>query len=188
MKFGMEEYAIVLDSLPYGKSTDVRREPVAQVVGWEYFILLEVTPKPGVTLSVGEKAYIGKGPRDKVDYIKNRINYSELTSVAKAELNLTIKKIIKEREAYFVTFLNKCGPINIRLHQLELLPGVGKKHMHDILAEREKKPFESFEDMNKRVPLLPDPVKIISERVLEELMGESKYYILTRPPFQKQEF
>jgi putative nucleotide binding protein len=188
MTFGMEEYAVVLDVLPYGKSTDVRREPVVQLVGWEYFTLLEVTPKAGAALSVGEKVYIGKGPRDKVDFIKNRINYFELTSAAKEELNVTIKKIIKEKEAYFVTFFNKCGPVNIRLHQLELLPGVGKKHMQDILREREKKPFENFSDINKRVQLLPDPVKIISERILEELMGKSKYYILTRPPFQKHEF
>lgn len=187
MKIGMEEYAIVLDSLPYGKSTDIRREPLAQVIGEEYFTLLEVTPKPEVSFSVGERIYIGKGPRDKVDHIKSRIGYFDLTSASRNELERTIKRIIKEREQYFVTFFNKCGPINIRLHQLELLPGVGKKHMKDILEERERKPFESLEEINKRIPLLPDVTKILTERVLEELMGKSRYYILTRPPFQKGE-
>ncbi|MEM3555701.1 MAG: DUF655 domain-containing protein [Candidatus Micrarchaeia archaeon] len=187
MKIGMEEYAIVLDSLPYGKSTDVRREPIAQVVGEEYFTLLEVTPKPGATFNVGERTYIGKGPRDKVDHIRSRITYFDLTSAARNELERTIRRIIKEREKYFVEFFNKCGPINIRLHQLELLPGVGKKHMKDILEERERKPFESLEEINKRISLLPDVTKILTERVLEELTGKSKYYILTRPPFQKGE-
>jgi putative nucleotide binding protein len=186
MKIGMEEYAVVLDSLPYGKSTDVRREPLAQVVGEDYFTLLEVTPKTG-TVSVGERIYIGKGPRDKVDHIKSRITYLDLTSSARAELERTLKRIIKEKEPYFVSFLNKCGPINIRLHQLELLPGVGKKHMRDILDERERKPFESLEDINKRVALLPDASKIIADRIVEELTGKSKYYILTRPPFQREE-
>jgi putative nucleotide binding protein len=187
MRIGMEEYAVVLDSLPYGKSTDVRREPMAQVMGEDYFTLLEVTPKPGTVLSVGEKIYIGKGPRDKVDHIKSRINYFDLTSAARAELDRALKRIIAEKEPYFVSFFNKCGPINIRLHQLELLPGVGKKHMRDILDERETKPFESLEDINKRVALLPDASKIIADRITEEFMGKSKYYILTRPPFQKEE-
>ena len=187
MKIGMEEYAVVLDSLPYGKSTDARREPVAQVIGEDYFTLLEITPKPGMTISVGERIYIGKGPRDKVDHIKSRITYFDLTSSAKAELERAIKRIITEKEPYFVSFFNKCGPINIRMHQLEILPGVGKKHMRDILDERERKPFESLADINKRVALLPDASKIITDRVLEELMGKSKYYLLTRPPFQKEE-
>jgi putative nucleotide binding protein len=187
MRIGMEEYAVVLDSLPYGKSTDVRREPIAQVVGEDYFTLLEITPKPGTEIAVGERIYIGKGPRDKVDHIKSRIGYFDLTSSARADLDRALRKIIKDKESYFVSFFNKCGPINIRLHQLELLPGVGKKHMRDILDERDRKPFESLEDINKRVALLPDASKIIVDRILEEMMGKSKYYILTRPPFQKEE-
>jgi len=187
MRIGMEEYAVVIDSLPYGKSTDVRREPIAQIVGEDYFTLLEVTPKIGTVLAVGDKIYIGKGPRDKVDHIKSRIGYFDLTSSARSELERALKRIIMEKEPYFVSFFNKCGPINIRLHQLELLPGVGKKHMKDILEEREKRPFENLADMNKRVALLPDASKVISDRILEELTGKSKYYILTRPPFQKEE-
>ena len=72
---GMEENAIVLDFLPYGKSTDTKKEPLAQLIGESYFTLLEVVPKPGITLAVGEKVYIGKGPRDKIDHIKSRIDY-----------------------------------------------------------------------------------------------------------------
>ncbi|MEW6329499.1 MAG: DUF655 domain-containing protein [Candidatus Micrarchaeota archaeon] len=182
---GMEEYGIVIDSLPYGKSTDTRREPLAQVVGDAHFTLLEVVPKPDVPLTIGERIYVGKGPRDKIDHIKGRISYYELTSGAREELGRALKAIIKSKEKEVIEFFNRCGPITIRLHQLELLPGVGKKHMMDILEQREKKPFESFEDLSKRVALLPDPVRIIADRIIEELQGSSKYYILTRPPYQK---
>lgn len=181
-KPGMEEHAYVIDSLPYGKSTDVRREAVIQVVGDLNFTLLEVVPKPGTMPAVEEKIYIGKGERDKVDHIKGRITYNELTSASKAELERAIMMIISEREQEFVQFFSKCGSVTIRLHQLELLPGIGKKHMLDILAEREKKPFESFKEIAERVPLLPDPRKLLVARVLEEMKAESKYYILTRPP------
>ena len=65
-KASMEEYAVVLDSLPYGKSADVRREPVAQVIGESHFTLLEIVPKATSSPAVGERIYIGKGERDKV--------------------------------------------------------------------------------------------------------------------------
>jgi len=184
----MEEHGIVLDSMPYGKATDARKEPLAQLVGVANFTLLEVVPKPGIQLSVGDKVFIGKGDRDKIDHIRGRASFFELTSAAKAELNAALRLIIDSREPEFIDFFNKCGPVTIRLHQLELLPGIGKKHMLDILAQREKKPFENFKDISDRVSLLPDPRKLLIERILEELKGESKYYILTRPPYQPRPY
>ncbi|MFH0817962.1 MAG: DUF655 domain-containing protein [Candidatus Micrarchaeota archaeon] len=178
----MEEYGVVLDFLPYGKSTDTRKEPLAQLIGDSYFTLLEVTPKPEAQLKGGDRIYIGKGDRDKIDHIRGRITFMDLTSSARSGLKHSIEQIIKTREQDYVNFFNKCGPITIRLHQLELLPGVGKKHMHNIMAEREKKPFENFADMSSRVQLLPNPVHILVERIEEELKGDSKYYVLTRPP------
>jgi putative nucleotide binding protein len=178
----MEEHGVVLDFLPYGKSTDTRRQPLAQLIGETYFTLLEVVPKPDSQLSIGERIYIGKGEREKIDHIKGRINFQDLTSTARSELKRMIESIVNSREQEYVNFFNKCGPITIRLHQLELLPGVGKKHMHNIMAEREKRPFETFADISKRVVLLPNPANILVDRVEEELKGGSKYYVLTRPP------
>lgn len=43
----------------------------------------------------------------------------------------------------------------------------------DILKAREEKPFESFEDIKNRVPMLSDPVKLIVRRVLMELDVEA---------------
>ncbi|MDD5317799.1 MAG: DUF655 domain-containing protein [Candidatus ainarchaeum sp.] len=187
-KPSMEEYAVVLDFLPYGKSADVRRESVAQALGESHFTILELVPKPGAAMAVGERIYIGKGDREKVDHIKGRISYFELTGGAKSELERAIKGIIDARESDFVQFFNKSGPITIRLHQLELLPGVGKKHMLDIMRERERKPFESLKEVSERVKLLPDPRKLLYERVLEELKGGSKYYLLSRPPYHPRPY
>ena len=187
LKPTMEEHALVIDFLPYGKAADVKKEPIAQVVGEAHFTLLEVVPKPNTSMMVGERVYVGKDAREKIDHIKGRISYFELTSAAKVELERAIMRILESREKEFVEFFNRCGPVTIRLHQLELLPGIGKKHLHDILKEREKKPFESFADISARIPLLPDPKKILVQRVLEELQGGSKYYLLTRPPYQPRE-
>ena len=63
------------------------------------------------------------------------------------------------------------------MHVLELLPGLGKKHMWEIVEERRVEPFKSFDDLKKRVKLLPDPLKIIVKRINSELQGKEKYYL-----------
>ena len=63
------------------------------------------------------------------------------------------------------------------MHQLELLPGLGKKHMWQIIEARRDKPFEDFSDLKNRVKLMPDPEKTIIKRILQELEGSEKHRI-----------
>ena len=185
-----EEYCIVLDYLPTGKSSAVKTESLAQVIGKDFFTLLEVTPKEGVSLNIGEVVYVGKNDRPKINLIKNRIRFGELTSNSISEIEDAISDIVDEKKEKFLDFYNKSRPISLRRHQLELLPGLGKKHMLDLLKEREKSPFTSFEDIIKRVKSMPDPKKSIVKRVMEELEGpEDKHYLFSRPPaVQKPNF
>ena len=99
-----------------------------------------------------------------------------------------ITRMIKEDEKRFVNVFNTAGAVNIRQHSLELLPGVGKKHLNAILKERSAKPFESFDDITNRIPLLQDPVKLIEERIIEELQGEQRFYLFVKPYFHKRQF
>jgi putative nucleotide binding protein len=179
----LEEYGVVLDFLPTGKSFSVRSEPIVQILGETRFTLLEAVPKVQ-GIKIAERIYIGKGERDKISLIKSRLTYQNLTEVAKNELPNAIISIIKNNEKKFVGFFNTASPINIRMHSLELLPGIGKKHLTSLLEAREDKPFESFEDMIERVQLLQDPIKLLTDRILVELKGETRFYILTRPPAQ----
>ena len=146
--------------------------------------MLEAVPKEQ-NIKIQERIYIGKGDRDKISLIKSRLTYQNLTDVAKNELPIAITNIIKSNEKKFVNFFNVASPINIRMHSLELLPGIGKKHLASLLDARDEKPFESFDDMINRVQLLQDPIKLLTERILVELKGETRFYILTRPPAQK---
>lgn len=177
---GLEEYAYVLDFLSTGKSFSPKPEPIVQLLGDNKFTLLEAVPKVP-DIKVKERVYIGKGERDKIALIKARIMYNDLTQVAKNELPGTITEIIKSNEQKFVAIFNNASPLNIRMHSLELLPGVGKKHLAAILSAREGKEFASFKDISERVPLLQDPVKLLTERVIAELKGDSRFYLLTRP-------
>jgi putative nucleotide binding protein len=142
--------------------------------------LLEAIAKEGITLSPLDRVYVGKEGRKKITYIMGRINYEELTSTAKMELPRVIEKIVLNREKDFVHFFNVARAVTARMHSLELIPGIGKKYMWVIINEREKHLFESFEDLLQRTNI-PEPAKLLRKRVLEELSGESKYQLFTRP-------
>ena len=186
----VEEKALVLDFLPRGRSSDYKTEPIAQLIGTEYFTLLEVVPKQGVELKALEEVYVGKDERPKIDHIKKRVSFKELTNNSLVELEKSIEKIVKDNEKKFVDFYNISRSITIKRHQLELLHGLGKKHMLQIIDERQKGPFASFEELKKRVHLMPDPVQAIVKRVVEELEDgpELKHYLFARPPSKEKEF
>ncbi|MFH1403838.1 MAG: DUF655 domain-containing protein [Candidatus Altiarchaeota archaeon] len=176
----------ILDYLPKGKS-DVpphKRKPVAQAVGTKYFSLLELSPREGVTLEQGAPEYIGEGSREKIDHIERRIKYDWLTPTAKSELPVVLTDIVNEDEERFINFYNTAGSISTRQHKLECLPKIGKRHREEILMEREIQPFKDFEDMRSRVKNTPDPVKVIVDKIVEELKGESKYYLFV-PLFEE---
>lgn len=174
-----EEYAVVLDYLPNGYPLERKMMPIAQAVGEENLTLLELVPRREVPIEVGERLYIGEGKRDKVYYILGRLKREKLTETAKTQLQEIVAKIVRENESKFLNFFNKADAINKRLHQIELLPGLGKKHMQEILKQREEKEFESFEEMKSRVQNLPDPIKSVEKRIFQELTNMERYNLFT---------
>ena len=174
-----EDTAIVLDFLPNGYPYDERpmymKTPIAQAIGKEHFVLLELVPKKGFHLSPFEEVYIGDGKRDKIHHIVGKLAVSKLTATAKSQLEFVIQDIVKKNEKKFVEFFNKAQPLSTRMHQLELLPGLGNKHMWQIVEIRQEKPFESFADIKNRVKLMPDPEKAVIKRIIQELEGMEKH-------------
>jgi putative nucleotide binding protein len=174
-----EENAIILEYLPNGYPLEKKMMPIAQAIGEKTLVLLELVPRRSVELKIAEKVYIGEGKRDKVYYILGRLHRERLTQTAKEQLGEFIKQIVKEKEKEFVEFFNKSDAINKRIHQIELLPGLGKKHMQEILKQRKEKEFESFQDMKKRIQNLPDPEKAVEKRIFQELTNMERYNLFT---------
>jgi putative nucleotide binding protein len=176
-----DDYVRVLDYLPKGKSEvpPHKRKPLVQAIGDKYFSLLELSPKEGAAFELDERIYIGDDAREKVDHIDRRIKFDWLTPTAKSELPHVLKEVVESNEAEFVGFYNTAGTISTRQHKLETLPKIGRRHREEILAEREIRPFESFEDLRQRCKNVPDPVKVIVDKIIDELKGESKYYLFT---------
>jgi len=174
-----EENAIVLDFLPHGYPFDNRpshiKTPVVQAIGKRRFTLLELCPKKGIFLQPNEEVYIGEGKREQIHHILGRLQYDKITNTGLSTLEFILKDMVKEKEPEFIRFFNTAQPITIRMHQLELLPGLGKKHMNAIIEARDDKDFESFEDLKNRVKLIPDPEKTIIRRIMLEMEGKEKW-------------
>ena len=166
-----------------------RSEPTAYAVGDNQFTLLELIPKPGVSLTIGERVYIGKDveKRDKIAKVKGRIDYAKLSAGAHGELPYVLLEMVKAGEERFVRFYNDAPPITTRYHSLELLPGLGKKTMMGVIDERKKAPFKDFADLKARVPQMHTPDKLIAHRIELELSDpHQKYHIFKRPPVQQE--
>ena len=177
-----DEWGIVLEFLAKGHIGMQRSQPVAQVLGDKYFSLLEVIIREGSTVATGERLYIGDKKRDKVKYIQGRIGMENLLSAAKEELPKSIETVVDKNPEQFIQFFNESGPLTTRMHQLELLPGIGKKHLWKVLEERKVEKFKSFEDIKNRVPMIPDPKKMIVKRIEAELENKDRYYLFALKP------
>ncbi|MBI4147073.1 DUF655 domain-containing protein [Candidatus Woesearchaeota archaeon] len=176
-----EENAIVLDHLENGYPFEQAavKTPIVQALGVSHLTLLELIPKKGVTLQPMQKIYIGEGKREEIHHIKGRIPVEKLTATAGNTLMEAVEEIVTAQESRFVEFFNKAQPLSMRMHQLELLPGLGKKHMWEVLNARKEKPFESFDDIQDRVKLLPSPKQLIVKRIIAEIEGKEKYRIFS---------
>jgi putative nucleotide binding protein len=176
-----EEYAYVLDFTLRGKSNTVRgREGIIiQAIGEERLTLLELLGVQNMSFEVGERVYIGREGRDKVMSVLGRLDYPNITQSAKNELPNIVEIIVVANEKRFIDYMNISQPITPRIHALELIPGIGKTYMMTIIKERDKKRFESFEDIQNRVGLR-DPAKLISKRIIDEIAGEARMNLFVR--------
>ncbi|MFW6286162.1 MAG: DUF655 domain-containing protein [Nanoarchaeota archaeon] len=172
-----EDYAIVLDTVDH--KTSFKDKKIVQAVGYNTYLLFELVPKLDVDLVSGDKVYIGDGKREKIQYIKRILSPDDLSSSALSELIYVLIDIINDREKEFVNLFNSAGPISLRRHSLEIIPGVGKKHLKTLLDMREQEIFKSFEDIKQKCSFLPNPQKAIAERILDELNGKTdqKFFV-----------
>lgn len=117
---------------------------------------------------------------------KTPITFKDLSDFARKTLEDALRKAIKDREEFFVEFFNIAEPINIRLHSLSTLKGVGKRTLIQILRRRERQPFKSFDEVKKIMK--SDPVDSLVDKILEEIRGEARYYLFVRPPDPREPF
>lgn len=175
---GRDEYAYVLEYLPYGLVDTKDRRPSA-IILTESLSLLLASLKKNVTVEVGKKVYIGEDKREEIHHIIRRIPTDKLSEAGMQSLMEKVHTAVQDNEKKYVEILNTLGPINVRLHALELIPGLGKKMTKKAIDERNKKPFESYQDIDDRLQLASGIVNEIEQRILEEMNETDKYRIFT---------
>lgn len=169
-----EEFARVLDFLPRGRSEVIkgREGPMVEAIGEERLTLLELLAIESQNFEPGERVKIGKEGREKIVSVLGKLTYEELSPEARASLPAVVEAMVTSNEMRYVAYFNELQPLTPRLHGLELIPGIGKTFMREILETREKRPFTSFADIQERVGLR-DPAKMVARRIVEELAGDS---------------
>ncbi len=181
----MESYAYILDYLPNGRQTErgFHREPLAIAVGETELKLFELVPRSGTVLATGDRVPIVpvEGVPPQIDYVRRRLGYDETTVAARAELPGALERIVRAHPDRYLRFFNEAPAVSRRFHLLELLPGIGKKTMQQIVDERKRAPFSSFDDMERRLHL-KSPELLLVGRIEEELRGvQDKYRLFVAP-------
>lgn len=186
-----EEEGIILEILDPSnnrKRGKYAEASIIQVVGTAWFTLLEIVPKDVNLLSLGDKIKIDKNEDNNIESIIGRVSFDDLTRVAELQFNDSFDKMIDDREAWYVNWLNKAMPISLRYHSLNLIDGIGPKYLKKILAVRKENEFLSFDDFENRTGI-SNIKNLIKDRVMTELTDDTeKYNVFTRRnPNQRQD-
>ncbi|QZX99544.1 DUF655 domain-containing protein [Halobaculum rubrum] len=172
-------YAYVLEYLPHGRADDDRpqhrRSAVAYGLGERDFRLFEFDLTDDAEFGIDDRVAIEPETAPGIERAR-RVEYDDLNHGARQELEYVVEDIIEADESRFVGFYNDAEPISLRLHQLNLLPGIGKKLRNNVLDARKRGPFESFADLSDRVSGLHSPKETLVERVMEELRDDDLKY------------
>jgi putative nucleotide binding protein len=178
--------AVVLDFLAHGRSDDDRpqyqKDPLAYALGVDDFHLLECTIDGDATVTIGDRLVVDPaGERSAAIASVRAVEYDDLSGGAQSELAYVVEDVVEAQADRFVEFYTEAQPVTLRLHQLNLLPGIGDKLQESILDERRRGPFESFEDIEARVDGLHDAKQVIVDRVMQELTEDDlKYQVFVR--------
>jgi putative nucleotide binding protein len=175
---------IVLDVLLHGHPEEDRpswtKIPIAQVLTFPDFVLYEVKIEKHTDLKPEEKGIYEEFLQEtKLKEVLKKIDYDELTSTSKALIQPVLEKEILNYEEEFISFFNNSTAITPRMHALKLLPGVGKKHMWEIIEAREKQNFVKFQDIADRTSI-SNPMKLVALRIIRELTRDVKYYLFSK--------
>ena len=176
-----EEFAYVLDYRPNSRSSLIkgRDGTIIQAIGMERLTLLELLGNEDETFSISEKLSIGKDGRSKILSVLGKLSYDKLTTESLTSLPDIFELIVNDNESYYVNYFNNAHAVTPRLHSLEMIPGIGKTFLSQILKEREQTPFSSFSDISTRINL-KEPEQLIAKRLMEEISGDAKLNIFVR--------
>ncbi len=174
----------ILDLLIHGHPEEDKpswaKTPIAQVLTFPDFVLYEVKVNKNSDIEVQEqKTYEEFLNEEKLKEVLKKIDHNDLTNTSKALIQPILEKEVLKYEEEFINFFNNSTSITPRMHALKLLPGVGQKHMWEILEARQRQKFGTFQDISDRTSI-SNPTKLIAQRIIKELQRDVKYYLFSK--------
>ena len=174
----------ILDLLIHGHPEEDKpswaKTPIAQVLTFPDFVLYEVKVNKNSDIEVQEqKTYEEFLNEEKLKEVLKKIDHNDLTNTSKALIQPILEKEVLKYEEEFINFFNNSTSITPRMHALKLLPGVGQKHMWEILEARQRQKFGTFQDISDRTSI-SKPTKLIAQRIIKELQRDVKYYLFSK--------
>ena len=175
---------VILDLLMHGHPEEDKpswaKTPIAQVLTFPDFVLYEVKLNKNSTIEVQEqKTYEEFLNEEKLNEVIKKIDFKDLTNTSKALIQPILESEVLKYEEEFINFFNNSTSITPRMHALKLLPGIGQKHMWEILEARERQKFGTFQDISDRTSI-SNPPKLIAQRIIKELERDVKYYLFSK--------
>jgi predicted nucleic acid-binding OB-fold protein len=120
--------------------------------------------------SAGDRIYVGVDAAKRTDVgdILGMAKMELLSNSAASDLPLIVQLFIEEKATHFIkAFFNIAGPLSLKQHAFELLPGIGKKKALQMVEVRGSGGFTSLEHLNESCAI--DAAELLSKRFVAEI-------------------
>ena len=146
---------------------DGEDKKTARIIGYDYFILMDLDLNEDVDVKLQDKIPLGKDS-EFVKQERAHLSYDDLNKNEEFEVEKAVFSIVIANEPKYVKFFNDQSK---EASQLHFLDHKNRKKGSKIIAEKELNgDFESFEDIDNRVSFIESSKDLIVNRVLYELI------------------
>ena len=124
--------------------------------------------------AVGERIYVGvdSTKRTAVGDILGMVRLDRLSNSASSDLPLITQMFIEENQAHFIkAFFNIAGPLSLKQHAFELLPGIGKKKALQMVESRGSSGFSSLNQLDEACSI--DSAELLARRFVAEIQDKN---------------
>ena len=135
----------------------------------QHLHLIKARASPGCgVLAPGQKLELPtEEGSEKIAMVLGKDRYRELPNQAQAAIVNVMKEILSENPKPCMEFYNRAGPVSLKFHAFQLLPGIGQKKATQMMKSRVSAGWMTFEEVDEACII--DSLQLIVERLVEEL-------------------
>ena len=135
----------------------------------QHLLLIKARASPGCgVLAPGQKLELPtEEASEKIALVLGKGRYRELPNQAQAAIVDVMKEILSENPKTCLEFYNRAGPVSLKYHAFQLLPGVGPRKATQMVKSRVSAGWMTFEEVDEACTI--DSLQLIVDRLVEEL-------------------